>query len=73
MAGTFFPLDRLPEWAQVAANLNPLYHCVQLVRDCVVRLRPGRPTSRTSGPRSCPSASIMWRLAIWRLELRLID
>ncbi len=32
VAGTFFPIDRLPEWAQVAANVNPLYHCVQLVR-----------------------------------------
>jgi lipooligosaccharide transport system permease protein len=32
VAGTFFPIDQLPEWAQVAANFNPLYHCVQLVR-----------------------------------------
>ena len=33
VAGTFFPLDGLPEWAQVLAQLNPLYHCVELVRD----------------------------------------
>jgi lipooligosaccharide transport system permease protein len=32
VAGTFFPIDQLPEWAQVLAQLNPLYHCVQLVR-----------------------------------------
>jgi lipooligosaccharide transport system permease protein len=32
VAGTFFPLDELPEWAQVAGWFNPLYHCVQLVR-----------------------------------------
>jgi lipooligosaccharide transport system permease protein len=32
VAGTFFPLSRLPDWAQVLANFNPLYHCVQLVR-----------------------------------------
>jgi len=32
VAGTFFPIDQLPEWAQVAAQLNPLYHCVELVR-----------------------------------------
>ena len=28
VAGTFFPIDGLPEWAQVLAQLNPLYHCV---------------------------------------------
>src|SRR5256885_3888759 len=32
VAGTFFPLHQLPTWAQVLGNLNPLYHCVQLVR-----------------------------------------
>jgi lipooligosaccharide transport system permease protein len=35
VAGTFFPLSGLPQWAQVLGNLNPLYHCVQLVRDAV--------------------------------------
>src|SRR6059058_1539996 len=35
VAGTFFPISGLPQWAQVLANLNPLYHCVQLVRDAV--------------------------------------
>jgi lipooligosaccharide transport system permease protein len=32
VAGTFFPLDQLPQWAQVAGELNPLHHCVELVR-----------------------------------------
>lgn len=32
VAGTFFPIDGLPQWAQVLAQFNPLYHCVQLVR-----------------------------------------
>lgn len=32
VAGTFFPLTQLPQWAQALAQLNPLYHCVQLVR-----------------------------------------
>jgi len=31
-AGTFFPISELPEWAQVLAQFNPLYHCVELVR-----------------------------------------
>src|SRR5436309_493695 len=35
VAGTFFPLDRLPTWAQVLGNVNPLFHCVQLVRHAV--------------------------------------
>ena len=33
IAGTFFPISGLPEWMQVLAQINPLYHCVQLVRD----------------------------------------
>lgn len=35
VAGTFFPLDGLPRWAQILGNFNPLYHCVELVRDSV--------------------------------------
>ena len=35
VAGTFFPIDELPDWARVLAQFNPLYHCVQLVRDAV--------------------------------------
>ena len=35
VAGTFFPLDQLPEWAQALAWLNPLYHLVELVRHAV--------------------------------------
>ena len=66
VAGTFFPIDRLPEWAQVLANLNPLYHCVQLVRDAVFGLVLGRP--RAPRASSSPSALVMWRLAIIRME-----
>ena len=32
VAGTFFPLSELPQWAQILGNFNPLFHCVQLVR-----------------------------------------
>src|SRR5437773_9392971 len=35
VAGTFFPLDKLPTWAQALGNVNPLFHCVQLVRHSV--------------------------------------
>lgn len=32
VAGTFFPISNLPPALQVLAQLNPLYHCVELVR-----------------------------------------
>lgn len=32
VAGTFFPLSELPTWLARLSALNPLYHCVQLVR-----------------------------------------
>jgi lipooligosaccharide transport system permease protein len=32
VAGTFFPLNQLPQWAQILGNFNPLFHCVELVR-----------------------------------------
>ncbi len=32
VAGTFFPIDQLPEGFQVAAQINPLYQLVELVR-----------------------------------------
>ncbi|MBD3334463.1 MAG: ABC transporter permease [Candidatus Eisenbacteria bacterium] len=31
-SGIFFPLDALPEWAQSAAWLTPLFHCVEMMR-----------------------------------------
>ena len=32
LAGTFFPLSNFPPAVQTLAQFNPLYHCVQLVR-----------------------------------------
>jgi lipooligosaccharide transport system permease protein len=34
VAGTFFPLTGLPLALQIFAELNPLHHCVELVRAC---------------------------------------
>jgi lipooligosaccharide transport system permease protein len=31
-SGTFFPVDRLPGWAQPLVQCSPLYHCVELCR-----------------------------------------
>ncbi|MEA2307319.1 MAG: lipooligosaccharide transport system permease protein [Solirubrobacteraceae bacterium] len=71
VAGTFFPLDQLPQWAQVAANFNPLYHCVQLVRGCVFGFDGAAGLGHVAA--LTLFAVAMWRLAIWRLEKRLID
>ncbi|MCC5947542.1 MAG: ABC transporter permease [Nitriliruptoraceae bacterium] len=32
VAGTFFPLDGLPRFAELFGRVNPLYHCVELLR-----------------------------------------
>ncbi|MEY3978294.1 MAG: hypothetical protein RLZZ284_1150 [Actinomycetota bacterium] len=33
ISGTYFPISGLPAWAQTASNVNPVYHCIELVRD----------------------------------------
>ena len=70
VAGTFFPLEGLPRWAQVLGKLNPLYHCVQLVRDAVFGFEL---VDLVHLAVLVAFALVMWRLAIWRLERRLID
>jgi lipooligosaccharide transport system permease protein len=40
VAGTFFPLDQLPTWARALAQINPLYHLVELVRHAVFGFEP---------------------------------
>ena len=35
-AGTYFPIDRLPEWAQVVAVITPLWHGTQLARSATL-------------------------------------
>ena len=71
VAGTFFPISGLPEWAQVLAHCNPLYHLVQLVRDAVFM---------TLGWIDLVHLAVivvfglaMWRVAVWRMERRLIE
>ncbi len=71
VAGTFFPIDRLPQWAQVAAEFNPLHHCVELVRHCVFGFEPGTDLLRVLA--LLAFAVGLWRLAIRRMASRLID
>lgn len=72
IAGTFFPIDGLPDAIQVLAQVNPLYHCVQLVRDLVV---VGVDPLPDLGHLAFLTAFAfaMWRAAIWRLRVRMID
>ncbi len=70
VAGTFFPLDQLPTWAQVLGHLNPLYHCVELVRHAVFGLEGW--TDIGSLAFLVGFALVSWRLAIRYMERRLI-
>jgi lipooligosaccharide transport system permease protein len=70
IAGTFFPIDGLPEWAQVAAQLNPLYHLVELVRDAVFGFEPSDPLHLAY---LLGFGLITWRIAIRWMERRLVD
>jgi lipooligosaccharide transport system permease protein len=70
VAGTFFPIDGLPEWAQVLAQLNPVYHLVELVRHAVFGFEPGADAIHLAV--LVGYALVMWRLAIHFMEKRLI-
>lgn len=70
VAGTFFPIDGLPEWAQMIAQLNPLYHLVELVRHAVFGFE-GWVDLLHLGV-LVGYALVMWRLAIHFMVKRLI-
>jgi lipooligosaccharide transport system permease protein len=71
VAGTFFPVSKLPAGVREVALVNPLYHCVQLVRDSSL----GHLGAADLGHAAVllGFALLMWRLAVWRLGRRLID
>jgi lipooligosaccharide transport system permease protein len=71
VAGTFFPISELPEWAQVAANFNPLYHCVELVRHAAFGFHVGHDLAHVGA--LLVFGLVMWRLAVWRMRMRLVD
>jgi lipooligosaccharide transport system permease protein len=70
VAGTFFPISGLPQWARTLAEVNPLYHCVQLVRHAVFGL--GLDDLWHLGFMVVFGLAA-WRLAINRMEKKLID
>jgi len=71
VAGTFFPITNLPAGIRLVAKFNPLYHCVQLVRDASLG-GLGSYDFAHAGV-LIAFALLMWRLAISQLGKRLID
>jgi lipooligosaccharide transport system permease protein len=71
VAGTFFPLDQLPEWAQFLGNLNPLHHCVELVRHAAFGWEGWTDFARVGA--ILLFGVLMWRLAIYAMTRKLID
>jgi lipooligosaccharide transport system permease protein len=70
VAGTFFPIDQLPEGLQVAANFNPLYQLVELVRGAAFGFE-SVDALRFLG--LIVFAFALWRVAVARMTKRLID
>ncbi|GAA2604237.1 ABC transporter permease [Actinomadura fulvescens] len=70
VAGTFFPVDSLPGWVHVVARLNPLFHCVELVRHAVFGLRPLADLGHLAV--LAAFAGLMWIIAVRGMRRRLI-
>ncbi len=71
VAGTFFPLSRLPEWAQILGNVNPLHHCVELVRHAAFGWDGWTDLARVGA--LVAFGLVMWRIAIYAIERKLVD
>jgi lipooligosaccharide transport system permease protein len=71
VAGTFFPISTLPDGVRQVAQVNPLYHCVQLVRHASLGGLGTADLGHTAV--LLAFALLMWRLAISQLGKRLID
>jgi lipooligosaccharide transport system permease protein len=70
VAGTFFPLDAVGEWAVIVGQINPLYHCVELVRHAVFGLEGWVDVWHVGF--LVGFALVSWRLAIRYMERKLI-
>ncbi len=70
VAGTFFPIDQLPKGVQVVSQLNPLHHLVELVRGACFGFEA---TDLLRVAFLVVFAVSLWRLAVNRMENRLID
>jgi lipooligosaccharide transport system permease protein len=71
VAGTFFPIDDLPDWAQALAQLNPLYHCVQLVRHAAFGFEGLEDLWHLAA--IVGFGGLTWRVAIHAMQRKLVD
>ena len=70
VAGTFFPIDQLPEGLQAASKLNPLHHLVELVRHAAFGFET---TDLLRVAVLIAFSAALWRLAVRQMTARLID
>jgi lipooligosaccharide transport system permease protein len=71
VAGTFFPLSQLPEWAQIAGEFNPLHHCVELVRHAAFGWEGWTDLARLGA--LVAFGLLLWRIAIHAMTRKLVD
>jgi lipooligosaccharide transport system permease protein len=71
VSGVYFPISSFPSWVQTLAQVNPLYHCVNLVRDAVFGWQ--WPSALYDVAVLVVFAALMAVLAIRALRRRLID
>jgi len=71
LAGSFFPLDEFPRWARVLASLNPLHHCVVLVRHAVFGFDGWEDLVRIGA--LAIFGLVVWRIAIDAMTRKLVD
>jgi len=70
VAGTFFPIDGLPQGVQAVAQLNPLHQLVELVRGGAFGYELA---DLARFAFLVAFAATTWRVAIGRMQRRLID
>jgi len=70
VAGTFFPIDGLPEGVQLVAQVNPLHQLVELVRGGAFGYEL---VDLARFAFLVAVALLVWRIAISRMSKRLID
>jgi lipooligosaccharide transport system permease protein len=70
VAGTFFPLDKLPKWARVLAEFNPLHHTVELVRHAAFGWHS---TDLLRVGALLLFGVLIWRIAIYAMQRKLVD
>jgi lipooligosaccharide transport system permease protein len=71
VAGTFFPLSELPEAVQVIAQVNPLHHTVELVRNAAFGWEGWTDVARVGA--LLAFGLLTWRVAIYAMTRKLID